>query len=139
MSNLYEHPWYNQLHLLENTTTSESQSQQKLRKEKPGLILIDKSRLGDIAEYVVITEALKRGAEVFKNVGCTGKTDIVLCLDTATIHVDVKVEEWDSRSGTFYSPGISKATKPRVLVNPETWQARWVKGKSPKGWETFWN
>ena len=107
--------------------------------DRPGLTLTDKSRLGDIAEHVVITEALKRGADVFKNVGCTGKTDIVLSLGHNTLHVDVKMEEWDKRSKTFYSPGQAKAAKPRVLVNPETWDVRWVKGKAPEGWETFWN
>ena len=30
-SNLYEHPWYNQLKLLDSTTTCESQSQPKLK------------------------------------------------------------------------------------------------------------
>ena len=35
-SNLYEHPWYTQLHLLGSTITSESQSQQKLKSEPPG-------------------------------------------------------------------------------------------------------
>jgi hypothetical protein len=107
--------------------------------DRPGLALTDKNRLGDIAEYVVVTEALKRGADVFKNVGCTGKTDIVLSFNSSILHVDVKVEEWDKRSKTFYSPGLSKATQPRVLVNPDTWDVRWVKGKAPQGWETFWN
>lgn len=105
---------------------------------RPGLTLTDRSRLGDIAEYVVITEALKRGAEVFKNVGCTGKTDIVLTFKDLLVHVDVKVEEWDKRSETFYSPGVSGATKPRVLVNPKTWKIRWPQGKAPEGWEMFW-
>ena len=68
----------------------------------PGLRLIDTNRLGDIAEYVVITEALKRGAEVFKNVGCTGKTDLVVSMAGRTLHVDVKVEEWDPRSSSYY-------------------------------------
>ena len=35
-SNLYEHPWFNQLRLLDNTTTCESQSQQKLKSVTPG-------------------------------------------------------------------------------------------------------
>ena len=138
MSNLYEHPWYTQLSLQDNTTTYESQSQPKQALGQPGLTPINTSRLGDIAEYVVITEALKRGAEVFKNVGCTGKTDIVFSLDNLTLHVDVKVEKLH-QSGRYLSYGTCKAVVPRVLVNPETWQVRWVKGKAPKGWETFWN
>lgn len=138
-SNLYEHPWYSQLQLLENTTTSESQLPPKLVRDKPGLTLTDSSRLGDIAEYVVITEALKRGANVYKNVGCTGKTDIVLEHNSYTLHIDVKVEKWNYKRQAFGSRGLVKATKPRVLVNPETWQVRWVKGKEPQNWETFWD
>ena len=106
--------------------------------DRPGLTLTDKSRIGDIAEYVVITEALKRGAEVFKNVGCTGKTDIVLSLGHNTLHIDVKLEK-RKPDGSYGSYGSRKATVPRVLVNPETWDVRWVKGKAPEGWETFWN
>ena len=112
--------------------------QQKQSLDTLGQKRTDTSRFGDIAEYVVITEALKRGAEVFKNVGCTGKTDIVLYFNDLTLHVDVKIEKLHS-SGTYGSYGKGKAEVPRVLVNPKTWQARWVKGKEPKGWETFWN
>ena len=87
----------------------------------------------------MVTEALKRGAEVFKNVSCTGKTDIVLAKDNETLHIDVKMEEYDDRSGTYYSPGKAGATMPRVLVNPKTWKVRWPKGKAPDGWQMFWN
>ena len=113
--------------------------QPKPQQECPGLKLTDTSRLGDIAEYVVITEALKRGAEVYKNVGCTGKTDVVIEFNGNALHVDVKVEKWDVRSNSYYSPGISGAIKDRVFVNPSTWQVRWPKGEAPKGWESFWN
>jgi hypothetical protein len=123
---------------LENTTISESQSPLKLVPEVRGLTLTDTNRLGDIAEYVVITEALKRGAEVYKNVGCTGKTDIVLCNCGEVLHVDVKTEEWDPRSNKYYSPGKAGAVEHRVLVNPETWKVRWPFGKAPEGWEMFW-
>ena len=124
---------------LESITVSEFQSQPKQAKAKLGLTLTDSSRLGDIAEYVVITEALKRGAEVFKNVGCTGKTDVVLSVLDEVIHIDVKTEEWDPRSNRYYSPGLSGATKHRALVNPDTWRVRWPVGKAPSGWERFWD
>lgn len=113
--------------------------QPKPQAECPGLKLTDTYRLGDIAEYVVITEALKRGADVYKNVGCTGKTDVVIGMEGKTLHVDVKVEEWDPRSASYYSPGVSKAIRDRVLVNPSTWKVRWPKGKAPEGWQSFWN
>ena len=124
---------------LENITTSEYQSQQTQIQEKPGLTLTNKSRLGDIAEHVVITEALRRGAEVFKNVGCTGKTDIILSRNGQTLHVDVKTEKWSHIQQQFKSPGLAGAEKHRALVNPETWNVRWPKGKAPNGWETFWD
>jgi len=123
---------------LENITTSESQSQQTQPLETPGLTLTDPSRLGDIGEYVVITEALKRGAEVYKNVGCTGKTDIVLCRADEVLQIDVKIEKWKADQGQFCSRGVCGATNPRVLVNPSTWTVRWPKGKAPQGWEDFW-
>lgn len=124
---------------LENITTSESQSQLMRQVEKPGLTLTDRSRLGDIAEYIVIIEALRRGADVFKNVGCTGKTDIILAKDEKTLHVDVKTEHWDKRCCRYVSYGVRGAKKSRALVNPQTWAVRWPKGKEPEGWETFWN
>ena len=128
-----------QQYTLESIITADCQSKQKQQSDCPGLKLTDSSRLGDIAEYVVITESLKRGAEVYKNVGCTGKTDVVIDLNGNSLHIDVKVEEWDVRSNSYYSPGISGAIKDRALVNPSTWQVRWPKGKAPKGWESFWN
>ena len=123
---------------LESFTVSEPQSPLKPQPECPGLTLTDTSRLGDIAEHVVITEALKRGADVYKNVGCTGKTDIVMTLNDSVIQIDVKTEEWDPRSSRYYSPGLAGATKPRALVNPQTWKVRWPNGKAPEGWEMFW-
>ena len=125
--------------MLENFTVSGSQSQQKQQQECPGLKLTDPSRLGDIAEYVVVTEALKRGADVYKNVGCTGKTDIVIAIEGLTLHIDVKVEEWSATAGRYHSRGVCGATKDRVLVNPSTWKVRWPKGKAPDGWQSFWN
>ena len=103
------------------------------------LKLTDTSRLGDIAEHIVIVEALKRGADVYKNVGCTGKTDIVIEVDGQLLAVDVKTEKWNHRHQAYYSPGTRGCTKNRVLVNPLTWQVRWPRGESPEGWQSFWN
>lgn len=113
--------------------------QQKPVREKPGLTLTDPNRIGDIAEYTVIHEALKRGAEVYKNVGCSGKTDIIISTGNSSLHVDVKTEKWDYRNQSFVSSGVQGATTYRVLVNPETYAVRWVKGKAPQGWENFWD
>lgn len=87
----------------------------------------------------MIAEALRRGAEVFKNVGCTGKTDIIIARDGETLHLDVKTMKWDYAQQTFKSKGKSRAEETRVLVNPSTWTVRWVYGGEPTGWEDFWN
>ena len=113
--------------------------QQKQPKVRPGLTLTDKSRLGDITEHVVITEALKRGAEVYKNCSCTGSTDLIIEHKGRVLQVDVKTEKMDLETGNWKSVGVARAKKPRVIVNPETWKCRWVRGKTPPGWETFWN
>ena len=125
-----------QQYTLESITTADCPSKQKQQSECPGLKLTYTSRLGDIAEYVVITESLKRGAEVYKNVGCTGKTDVVIDLNGNTLHVDVKVEEWDVRSNSYYSPGISGAIKDRVTARCG-WRAerRRARGQGGVDWE----
>jgi hypothetical protein len=87
----------------------------------------------------VVVEALKRGADVYKNVGCTGKTDIVIEFNGSLLAVDVKMEKWDQASCRYGSFGVRNATKDRVLVNPSTWKVRWPKGKAPEGWQSFWN
>lgn len=105
---------------------------------RPGLILTDTNRLGDIAELVVITEALKRGANAYKNVGCTGKTDIIIEHNDKLLQVDVKLEKYH-QNGRWCSRGVAVAKFPRVIVNPKSWKCRWVRGKEPMGWESFWS
>jgi hypothetical protein len=44
-------------------------------------------------------------------------SDVVIGLSGKTSsECDVKAEEWDIRSNGYYSPGLSGATKERVLV-----------------------
>ena len=86
-----------------------------------------------------MSEALKRGAEVYKNISATGKTDLVLQYKGETLHVDVKMMKFCKVQQSYKSYGNRKAIVFRVLVNPDTWECRWVMRKEPKGWETFWS
>ena len=73
MSKTYVHPWYSQQQKSGEFTTSESESTPKQKAVEAGLKLTDSNRKGDIYEHIVIAEAMKRGAHVYKNCGCTGK------------------------------------------------------------------
>lgn len=84
-------------------------------------------------------EAWKRGAEVYKNAGCSGKTDLVLAIDGKMLEVDVKCMSHNGGGKYGTCSSISAAQKPVVLVHPITQQIRWIRGKAPKGWENFWD
>ena len=60
------------------------------RPETTGAKSTDTNRKGDFWEYHVALEAWKRGAEVFMNIGRTGKTDLVLEWQGKLLRVDVK-------------------------------------------------
>ena len=127
----YEHPWYTQQQQLANITTCESESTQKPAKEAVGQTRIEPNALGDLYEYIVIIEAIKRGAHVYKNVGCTGKTDLILEKDGDRIPIDVKASSTHKSAAT----GVFL-----VHVDVDTHQVRWgVKKRKPEGWESFWN
>ncbi len=106
--------------------------------ETTGRKYIKPNILGDVSEYIVVTEALKRGAEVFKNSCCTGKSDMILKYNNQLYEIDVKTERnqdgyWKS-TGPSYREGIYF-----VFVNPITWKVRWITGKAPTPIENFWN
>ncbi len=128
---------------LGNITTLEFQSQQKLSQETTGqrsIKALERSRQGDAAELIATVEAWKRGAEVFRNVGCTGSIDLVLKHPNGSLlAVDVKSMCSNGAGHIGASANISKATEAVVLVHPYTEQVRWVRGKEPLGWEDFWN
>ena len=143
----YQHPWYTQQQLLESTTTSESPSQRKQRPEKVGLTFTDNNRIGDYLENLVQLRAWEKGAEVFPNKGCTGKTDMVLKINGNLYEIDVKSEKFDYKQGTWKSYG-----KPVpegvyvVLIRAEDHSIRWSNlkpgsrtPKCPPGLEDFWN
>lgn len=87
----------------------------------------------------MILKSWERGAEVYKNVGCSGKTDLVLSYGGNVLEVDVKQMNKNGEGKYTASGSASRASKSVVLVNPETLEVRWIKGKEPKGWENFWD
>lgn len=51
---------------------------------------IDPNKIGDLAEYRAMLWLLERGYEVYKNVNCTGKIDMIAKKDGEIIFIDVK-------------------------------------------------
>ena len=86
---------------LENITTPESQSQPTPSPETHGPKSINPNIKGDYWEYYVITVALEKGAEVFRNVCCTGEVDLILRINGQYIPIDVKQNTWNSTIGMF--------------------------------------
>jgi len=120
------------------------------------LIDLSPNRKGDIAELYVCLIAQWKGADVFRNVGCDGKTDIVLKIEDQLIEVDVKLAHWHQGGKGNFSWRCAKACTVQlpvypVFVIPEgdimDWKIRW-KGTSgginpsphcPPGLEDFWS
>lgn len=92
-------------------------------------------------EQYVSLEALKRGAEVFTNISCVGETDLVLIHNGIVAQCDVKTMKWDPVSQLWKSNHQHKPPEDvyYVMVNPETYQIRWLRNKKPAGLENFWN
>ena len=66
--------------------------------ETPGPTVTNKSRLGDMAEQWVKLLCHWKGCEVFQNVGCTGKTDIVIVHPSlGLLQVDVKCSQLEAK------------------------------------------
>ena len=91
-------------------------------------------------ELTVCRDAMLRGADVFKNVSCVGKVDLIIAKDGEAIRIDVKTPKFCKRRKTW----TSNSCKPisgiyHVLINPDTWKPRWNCKHIPIGWEEFWN
>ena len=83
--------------------------------------------------------AWERGAEVLRNIGSTGKIDLVLARGTEDLlSVDVAMMRTNGKGQFGASGNVCYKTATPVIVHPITKQIRWVKGKEPKGWEDFW-
>ena len=116
----------------------------KPKQAVPGPIATDTSRLGDMAERWVTLLASWKGCEVFENIGCTGRTDIVIVHPKlGPLQIDVKCAFW---RGDHWMVQHTSTVKPPifpVVVEPDgdiaNWGVRWVRGKIPTGWENFWD
>lgn len=97
----------------------------------PSATKCDPNFKGDVYEHLVIYEAMKRGAIVYKNVGCTGKIDMILEKNGQKVPIDVK----SSRRKQAAAPGVFL-----VIVDAESLAVRWGnKRRQPKNWESFWS
>jgi len=139
----YEHPWYNQLKLQDNSTTSESQSQQKPKLETVGQKFTDKSRKGDLAEQYVALIATWKGAEVYKNINCTGKVDLIIDVNNTLYELDVKLARFNTQSGGWFANTYSvEPPVIPVLVTPKgdifEWKISWIRNRYPQELENFW-
>jgi len=135
----YQHPWYTAQLQLESITTSDVESTPKPRSETTGQKSIDRNRIGDIMEHYVITEALKRGAEVYKNVGCTGKTDIIIEFNGVVERCDVKTLGEGAKGHYTWVRSMVRADATPIGVHPLTYEIKWHPKRIPEGLESFWD
>tara|TARA_Y100000401_G_scaffold12270_1_gene8375 strand:+ start:177 stop:491 length:315 start_codon:yes stop_codon:yes gene_type:complete len=99
----------------------------------------DDNRTGDYYELLVALAAWERGVEVFRNIGCSGKIDLVFARGTKDLlSVDVALMSKNGQGRYGANSNIYDKVATPVIVHPITKQIRWVKGKEPEGWEDFW-
>ena len=128
----YKHPWYTAQQQLESSTTSDVELTLSRPQVKPGQTHTDPNFKGDLYEHIAIVEAMKRGAYVYKNVGCSGKTDMIIQKGDTSLHVDVKAKLFTRISSTRcfigacgcgYS-GKVRWGRPRTI--PTLWSEFWT-------------
>ena len=115
-----------------------------------------RNRAGDIGEVTVIPEAWKRGAEVYLNAGCDGKTDLILEIEGKLYQINVKTAALKFNGDKpFWAANNSALVKPpvwAVVVEPryDGYRVRWPLKKGgrndgnrpphcPPGLEKFWD
>ena len=117
---------------------------QRLRSELTGLNVTkpDPSRLGDIAEAWVSLLATWKGAEVYRNQHCTGKVDLILCIDGVHYPIDVKLARPDNKGSWFGNTSRVKEGVIPVLVIPTgditEWRVKWIRKRFPQELKNFW-
>jgi hypothetical protein len=82
--------------------------------------------------------AWARGAEVYRNLGCSGSVDLIISYHSHLLKCDVKAMTY--RNG--YKPravGDVAAGVYMIAVNPATKNIRWHPKTVPQGLEDFWN
>ena len=136
---------------LENITKPESQSKRHPKPEVHGPKSINPSIKGDYWEWIVVTVAMEKGAQVYKNCCCNGPVDMILRINNEFIPVDVKVKKWNFKWGQWGAANgdrIAKGVYP-LAVDPSTKKVSWHRvrrgtGKDagfqcPQGLEAFWD
>ena len=144
---------------LGNIINLEPPSQQSHNQEKPGQKFTNKfspTRSGDIGEHTVITEAWKRGAEVYPNAGGDGKTDLILEIEGTLYQINVKSANlklnktskgskwsWRANNAAKVKPPIWALTvEPRDDGYIVRWPTKWGRNQPPlcpPGLEKFWD
>ena len=117
--------------------------QQKPKSGTIGQKCTSPSRKGDLAEHLVALIATWKGAEVYKNINCTGKVDLILNIEDSLYTVDVKLAYYSPKGNIWY--GNTHKVKPPVipvLVIPDgdifEWKIQWIRNRYPKELENFW-
>ena len=90
---------------------------------------------------LVSLAAWRKGAEVFRNIGSTGKTDLVIDYKGGLYKCDVKSRK-KIRGGASYSVRNIASVAPGVYmiaVHPITQQISWHPKTVPPGLENFWD
>tara|TARA_B100000073_G_C23644211_1_gene537896 strand:- start:468 stop:959 length:492 start_codon:yes stop_codon:yes gene_type:complete len=141
----FVHPWYLAQQQQESSISSDVPLQRKPKRARPGEKLTDKSRLGDLAERWVTTLCAWKGAEVFPNLSCTGKTDFMMVYQDKTYQFDVKCRVWYPSDNCWKSNNAYKVKAPvyPIMVTPEgdisEWKVQWATPeRTPPGLENFW-
>ena len=126
----YAHPWYTAQQQLESSTISDVELTLSRPLVTPGPKPTNTNFKGDLYEHIVIVEAMKRGAYVYKNVGCSGKTDMIIEKDDITLHIDVKASSCHSSPAR----GVSL-----VHVDVDSYKVQWGRPRTiPTLWSEFW-
>ena len=132
--------------MLESSCLSSVSLTRKLKQVLPGQIATkaSPSRLGDIAEHWVGLLAAWKGAEVYRNLNCTGNTDIVLLLPNGNSYMlDVKLARPNSRGYWYGNTNEVKDPVIPVLVIPTgditEWKVKWINKRYPPELENFWD
>ena len=142
MQKTYNHPWNIALQQLESITTSESELTQSQPLDLLGQKRTDVNRKGDYWELYVSMIAMEKGAEVYRNMSCVGKTDIVLEINGKHYPINVKAmcERSKAYPGRYYHETLNKLPEDvyMVSVNPVTRDICWHHNRIPAGLEDFW-
>lgn len=107
-----------------------------------GQTFTDPNRKGDLAEQWVALIASWKGAEVYRNTGCTGKVDMVLSINGVDYPIDIKLARKKRSGWAGNTDRVSDPVIP-VLVIPEgdicDWKIQWIRNRHPEELTHFWD